>query len=347
MDPMRLYRAARSAEGASSGYYNRNIRMDDDGRPVIIRFPLPDSDMVDLKLWPEGELLTAICPYVRHAQRLLHASTDPDFQIHEFVDGDLLESVAPVGKPVPTGLIRDALALFAELIRVPAEVLPAKNQSWPEDGDTPAFAERLSEVSTGIHRDFMSRHPGLLSDLGIPADPLGPLLTRWRDLRSRPFRLVHCDVHRKNIILRRGGGEAVFIDWQLALWGDPLYELASHIHKMGYLPHEREQVVAGWVDIVPPECSVGWRGDLQIYLAHERVKSAFVDGVRYTGLYAKTPVSGGRRRAIAERLAAKLAAARPYLGNQPLSVPRIEEIMRARADEAAIARPASSASPER
>ena len=348
MDPIGLYRAARSAEGAASGYYNRNIRMDADGRPVIVRFPLPHSDAVDLTLWPEAELLSAIGPYVRHAQRLLHASRDPDFQIHEFVEGDLLEGVAPIGKPVPPGVIRDALALFSELVRVPAEVLPAKNQPWPQDGDTPAFAGRLSEVSTGIHRDFASRYPELLADLGIPADPLGPVLTRWRDLRSRPFRLVHCDVHRKNIILSAGSGTAVFIDWQLALWGDPLYELASHIHKMGYLPDERAEVVEGWVGVVPPRCSAGWQSDLEVYLAHERVKSAFVDGVRYTGQYARAPVAGGRRRAIAERLAVKLAAAQPYLvGGRALPVTRVEEIMHAWADPVATGCPGPSSSPER
>jgi thiamine kinase-like enzyme len=63
---------------------------------------------------------------------------------------------------------------------------------------------------------------------------------RDADLTPRPFRLVHADVHRKNIL-----------DGELALLGDPVYDLAVHLHEMGYLPEEERRAVAGWAEALP------------------------------------------------------------------------------------------------
>jgi aminoglycoside phosphotransferase (APT) family kinase protein len=310
---MEAYRRAMSSDGAESGYYHRNIRLVADGRPVIVRIPVSQPDAVDLSIWCEPELLAAIGPCVTHAQRLIHASRSPEFQIHEFITGDLLEDISPLGRPVSPVVLRDVVQLFSELVSIPLDQLPELPDGWPGDGDTPAFASRLSEVALAIHKQFRLGHSHLLDDLGIPPDPLIPFADRWSGLRSRPFRLVHSDIHRKNIILQQNKGRAVFIDWQLALWGDPLYDLASHVHKMAYPPNQREAVVRGWVEAVPAECSAGWEADLETYLAHERVKSAFVDAVRYTQQYSAMAAEPGSRRALIDRLARKLDAARPYL----------------------------------
>ncbi|MGH3672920.1 MAG: hypothetical protein ACRDSH_20185, partial [Pseudonocardiaceae bacterium] len=45
-------------------------------------------------------------------------------------------------------------------------------------------------------------------------------LVDWPTLTRRPLACVHSGIHRKNIIIK------VWADWELALWGDPLYDLA-------------------------------------------------------------------------------------------------------------------------
>jgi hypothetical protein len=90
---------------------------------------------------------------------------------------------------------------------------------------------------------------------------------------------------------------------------------------------ERAAVTAGWVAAVPPECSSHWQRDLELCLTHEKVKSA--DGVRYARRDAGTARDTGERRALAARLAAKLAAAHPHLDGGPRRSPaEVEEIMR-------------------
>ncbi|MEU7001389.1 aminoglycoside phosphotransferase family protein [Nonomuraea sp. NPDC046570] len=301
-----LYQAA-LADAGTSGFYNKNVRIDGPSGPVIVRIPMHDADNVDLRIWPEHEVLTAIAPYVAHAPRLLQVCESPAYQVHEFVPGDVLDDLAPRGQHVPPVVLAEVVDLFAQLTAVPPEDLPDLPVAWPESGDTGAFARVLSDTTQGVHDTFGGEFGRLFSVLGIPADPLASTRDRWSSLTSRPFRLVHSDIHRKNMIL--SSGRVVFLDWELALWGDPLYELAVHFHKMGYADDERDAVLARWVGAMAPEFTRGWERDLDTYLAHERVKSAIVDTVRYTQLIVGGKLLDEEEQALLDKLTDKHAAA--------------------------------------
>jgi aminoglycoside phosphotransferase (APT) family kinase protein len=105
------------------------------------------------------------------------------------------------------------------------------------------------------------------------------------------------------------GGETYFLDWELALYGDPVYDLAVHLHKMAYQPSETERLLAGWPDVVTGPAAAHWRPDLAVYLAHERVKSAIVDTVRYTKLLTGGNLDDQRHGELVRKLVDKLNAA--------------------------------------
>jgi len=308
-DPLALYKAARASGASWAGFYNRNVRLDTPSGPVVVRIPIPGADAMDLRVWPEHLVLQGIAGHVgrRRLPRLLHVSEAPAFQIYEFVPGEQVDAVAPRGVGVPEVVVRDVVALFAELLAVPRDALPPSPPGWPEDGDTAAFARRLSDVTEHVHATFLGRYAGLFAQLGIPDAPLAEVTARWEDLHPRPFRLAHCDVHRKNMLLDRT--HVVFLDWELALWADPVYDLAVHVHKMEYQPAEQAAVTGAWQRVAPAACSAGWEPDVGIYLAHERVKSAVVDTVRYTTLIASGRLTPDQERARIHRLAVKLEAA--------------------------------------
>jgi hypothetical protein len=44
---------------------------------------------------------------------------------------------------------------------------------------------------------------------------------------------------------------STFLDWEPAPWGDPVYNLAVHIHKMAYLPEEHGALVSRWLERCP------------------------------------------------------------------------------------------------
>jgi len=302
-----LLDAARRSARRMSGYYNHNVRVDTPDGPVLVRIPVPGAEQMDLRIWPESEILTVLPSHVERIPQLRHVSDEPPFQIHEFVTGRRLDEIAPRGEPVPRDVVQDVLNLFRQLGDVPRPDLPPTPDGWPADGDCAGFATLLSGVTQRVADEFGGEFEKLFHMLGIPHDPLRIATAGWRSLTSRPFRLVHSDVHRQNIIIADHG--PVFLDWELSLWGDPLYELAVHIHKMAYLDDELETLLSGWGDAVGADASRSWQQDLPVYLAHEKVKSAIVDSVRYTKEIVSPATRTDRRDVLIVKLAGKLNAA--------------------------------------
>ncbi|MBP2051435.1 aminoglycoside phosphotransferase (APT) family kinase protein [Streptomyces griseochromogenes] len=317
MDAMALYEEARAHENALSGFYHRNVRVEDDSGPLLVRIPGPGAEPMDLTLWPEPEVLRAIRPFVSRAPRLVHAGVSPDFQIHEFIAGRRVDEIAQDGKPLPDVVLDGVEQFFGEVLRVPTAALAAVPPGWPDDGDTPGFARCLLDFARHLRDRADASVDALYQALGVPADPCGPLLERaGRELARRPFRLLHGDIHRKNMILSGRAG-LVVLDWELALWGDPLYDLADHLHKTAYTAADRQRTVAGWERAAPADCRAGAPAGLGFYLAYEEMKSALVDTVRWGRRIVEAP-AGRERQALAAELRTKLLAARPHWDAGPL-----------------------------
>ncbi|MFJ4780250.1 aminoglycoside phosphotransferase family protein [Streptomyces sp. NPDC088762] len=324
MDAIALYEEAGARETVLSGFYNRNVRVETGCGPVLVRIRGSGSEHMDLTLWPEAELLEAIERHVPSAPRLLHASRDPEFQIHEYIPGPRVDEVAPDGEPLPDTVLKGIEGFFGTLLRIPASALPPMAGDWPADGDTAGFAELLMGLVRTIRHRGDEATGRLYEALAVPEDPCGALGDRARRLAERPFRLLHADIHRKNMILA-DDGHVAFLDWELALWGDPVYDLADHLHKMSYTPAQRQAVTEGWDRSAPDECRTGRRAGLDFYLAFEAVKSAVVDTVRWGRRIAGADDAVERERLCLE-LAGKLAAARRHWGAGSPPVPGPREI---------------------
>ena len=320
-----LFRTAQERRDSATGYYNHNIRVDSAAGLVIVRSPIPDADRMDLKLWPEADILAGLAAHVPQTPRLLHTSIDPTYQVQEYVDGDLLDDVAPRGAALPEHVIPDVVQLFRTLRQVPRDALPPAPGQWPEDGDTPAFAGQLLSVTRQVHERFRQQYAALYRRFKVPEDPLAPAVVVLNRLQPRPFGCVHTDIHRKNMILR--DGHCVFLDWELTLWGDPLYDLAVHLHKMGYLPSERRWVLREWAAGMPSADRNAWEEDLAAYLVHEQVKSVIVDTVRYAQQVGGS-VSAEVRRDLVDKLTVKIANARIHWGvPDPIDRDEVERVL--------------------
>jgi aminoglycoside phosphotransferase (APT) family kinase protein len=306
-DPLGLYQTALAAPWQATGYYNRNVRATDHGRAVLVRIPIPGAQQMDLRVLPEPELLVAIAPYVDVAPRLLHSSRHPVFQVHEYVEGDVVNALWPRGDHLPRRIIPSVVELLRRLQSVPREALPPIPADWPADGDTAAFGRALSNTTEDVYRRFRGRYWWALREFQVPADPLRGVRERWLSMTPRPFCLVHCDIHRKNMILT--ADRVVFLDWELALWGDPVYDLAVHLSKMGYLEDERDRLVEEWVPAMPDAATAGWSEDLATYLAHEHVKEALVGCIRYMRLFEEGRLTSEEQEQLTVKLTTKMAVA--------------------------------------
>lgn len=310
-DAITLYREARASGTSASGFYNDNVRSETDDGAVIVRIPIHGADGMDLRVWPEQDVIRAVAPWVAAVPEVLHVSADPVFQIHRFIAGDVVDTIAPRGMAVPAHLPGDVVRFFRAMSEVPHDALPDLPADWPKEGDTAGFGARLSAVTADVWRRFREPYAALYAALGVPADPLDRVEADWPALTGRVFRALHCDVHRKNLIV--AAGRTYFLDWELALWGDPLYDLAVHLHKMDYLPDEAEAVRGGWLAAMPADARTAAAVDLPVYIRHERVKSALVDTVRYAKLITAAVDPGTEARLVAS-LTTKLNRARAVWG---------------------------------
>ncbi|MBF6331866.1 phosphotransferase family protein [Nocardia transvalensis] len=325
VDPHSLYRQACTHPEGAAGFYNRNIRVAAGTRAVNVRIPVEGADLMDYRQWPEPQVLAAIAPHIAAVPVLSWESARPAYQIHEYIDGDVLDQLAPRGHPVPAHVPSDVAQLFAQLRAIPRSALPPTPGGL--DDDPQRFARRLWGVTRQAYLDRRWGHSRLFRRLRIPADPFEPLVGTWNALRPRPFRLIHADLHRKNMIVRNG--ETVFLDWELALYGDPLYDVAIHLHKMRYLPDEQERFVSAWAAAEPEAAHSEWEHDLQIYLVHEQIKSAVLDAVRYAKLIAEGGLTPDNQQFLVRKLAQKLQAAASVWGLEaPIGEVQVEAALR-------------------
>lgn len=295
---------ARSEAQSSQGYYNQNIALLDGDPKVIVRIPLPKREAMDVAVWREEAVLRVAHRYVDAVPAVLYVAPDHSHQVHEYVDGVILDALYPRGTPVPDFVFEEIGRLFHQLAAIPRTSLPALPEGWASDGDTAAFALHLVLRTEQVYRRFADPFRTIFEALGVTDGHLDVARAGLHGLEQRPFNLVHADIHRKNLIV--DGQRLWLIDWELALWGDPLYELAVHLHKMGYLSSESAQVVDRWV------AAHGERAmndhDLTAYLVHERLKSVIIDTVRYAS-EIRDGCAVERRAALEQSLLTKLCRA--------------------------------------
>ncbi|MEU9006416.1 aminoglycoside phosphotransferase family protein, partial [Streptomyces sp. NPDC048551] len=321
---LELYELAAGSGEAAAGYYNRNVGLATPDGKVNVRIPIESADAMDLRLWREEDVLAAIRLYAGRVPELRHVSDAPRFQIHHFIAGRVLDGFAPRGAAVPAHVLTDVVTLMDQLTRIPPEKAPALPAHWPASGDGANFGRLLAGLTEQVHRAYVEEYGEAFERLGVPADPLAVVRPGWAGLTPRPFAVLHADLHRKNMIV--ADGATWFLDWELALWGDPMYEIAIHFHKMDYPEEQRAEVFRRWREGLRGEYTAGPTADLDLYMAHEKIKSAVVDTVRYAKQLAAA--SGPEREFLIGRLVKKINAARRVWGSSPeLTADRVAEAL--------------------
>ncbi|RMI31115.1 aminoglycoside phosphotransferase family protein [Streptomyces triticirhizae] len=251
-------------------------------------------------------------------------------RVHGFIEGEPLSALRPPGTPL-SGTELDQLArLFGELAAIPPAAL-ALVHSCPVPGRPRTSREFARGLVRFTRRRVYARHRaalgGLFQTLGIDPDVLsvtGPLVREAARMTNRPFCLLHGDLHRDNLIVAESDGQLWTIDWELAMIGDPLYDLATHLHLMNYPERQEQAMVVRWAGAVEerlPGAAEGLPRDLPRYLAYKRVQSVFTDVIRQAIAVREAPVGQlGERLTTAGQMVSRALkrAERPLgLGRAP------------------------------
>ncbi|MFM9368034.1 phosphotransferase [Streptomyces sp. Da 82-17] len=223
-----------------------------------------------------------------------------DCLLQRFIEGSTLGSAYAADERVPDVYVDQLVPLFGRLARVRPGQLDVARRCDPADraadADTTYFLDRLVHfVEHRVRRAHRAAYGSLFAALGVPDGALDGFGARLGPLVPRPFCLLHGDLHRENLIVD-GDGRLWVIDWELAMLGDPLYDLATHLYLTRYPPEQQQYVTERWraeVEQVLPGASRGYEADLPRLLAFKRVQSLYTDVIRTAMTLAEPGAESG------------------------------------------------------
>ncbi|MEU1620643.1 aminoglycoside phosphotransferase family protein [Streptomyces sp. NPDC005722] len=265
----------------------------DEAARIKLRVPLATPKVV-MRTWSdEAEVLAALNEAVG-GQRLRPNFGIPQClvtfgraSLHRFVDGKALSQDAPAGAPIGEKRLRDIAEVFAYAATVTREQLPKLPARWPDEKDSDRFLDVLVEHAEQVHQEHRPVYGSLFDAFGVPVDALDGfrqgVRKRVGTLYARPYSLLHTDLHRDNIVLLEDGSLFI-LDWELATYGDPLHDLATHLVRMEYTDRERERMKRQWERTLNlrghSAMTAGMARDLQVYVDFEYAQSVYADVVR-------------------------------------------------------------------
>ncbi|GGN60537.1 hypothetical protein GCM10011579_025850 [Streptomyces albiflavescens] len=265
----------------------------------------------------EEQLLRALQGHIRGIPDIIQAGP---VGLQRFIEGETLGARYGSGRTIPLSIVRQIVELFRQLVGVRPEVLTVERRCEPQDraveGDTSGFLERLiCFTEERVYQRNLPTFEGLFGSLGVDGDSFKRLRKQVSGLTERPFCLLHADLHRENFIVDPEG-RLWTIDWELAMVGDPLYDLATHLYLMRYPRHQERRMTQGWreaVEDVVPGSSVGWEEDLPRLLDYKRAQSVFTDVIRMSLSLGAGPEADGTllTRAAGKIQKVLVAAAEP------------------------------------
>jgi hypothetical protein len=257
-------------------------------------------------------------------------------KLQQFIEGSTLGSLEKRGRPAPSDLTGQLGFLFREMAEVRPDSLSIARKCTKEDqapeGDSAEFLERLIRFTEKqVYEKNLERFGGLFGQLGLDGEAFTRLRKHVLGLVERPFCLLHADLHRENLIVDQSS-RLWAIDWELAMFGDPLYDLATHLYLMRYPEAQASGVITTWrrsVEDVRAGSSQGWEKDLPLLIDFKKAQSVYTDVIRSaTKLSASPSRNGSLLWLTAVKLQGIVSAAAVPLGLESVpSVARIAEAL--------------------
>jgi hypothetical protein len=291
-----LLRGAKVIEGPLEGYHHETYVLLLPGGSLPVKHRVRREGVLgfDRRCFASEEgLLRALAGFIAPIPDVIAVG---DVGLQRFIEGRTLPTRRLTGGRVPDAPFGQIVDLFSEMARIRPEMIMAprccSTLDRAEYGDTDGFLESMiGFMEDQVYASNLPRFGGLFRDLGLTDESFTRLRNRVSGLRPRPFCLLHADLHRKNLILDPQGRLWV-IDWELAGFGDPLYDLATHLYLMRYPARQEIRMAEEWcrvVERVRPGSSRGWEEDLPRLLDFKRAQSVFTDVIRTAASLSRGP----------------------------------------------------------
>ncbi|HMP41726.1 MAG TPA: phosphotransferase [Roseiflexaceae bacterium] len=289
-----------------AGNYNRNHIISHEGRTYLVRVPIHGAPTLDIRLTPEWDVLPLLAAQGFAAPRLWYRDPQGRFAVHEFLPGQSLDQLYPVRAVLPDWVAPVMAVQLAQLHQLDSVPFVAVCGMLAAAGDSCGVLLAAADYTERFWRAQLVRYRQLYESLAVPPDPLASVRAEAAWLTPRAFVVCHCDTHRRNLIVAPDAEQLTLIDWELTTLADPAYELAQHLHKIRYQPHQEACFLAEYGKLfgnLPPAAEIA------IYRRHEQIRSALIDTARMADDIRRPGVTSAAQLALAVHLAPKLARA--------------------------------------
>ncbi|WP_308378040.1 aminoglycoside phosphotransferase family protein [Streptomyces sp. ISL-98] len=285
--PWRAVTEALAAEGAAparrvfkgTGHLNTVVQVESTSATVVVRRKLNAAGRREPCFLDEHVVLKALEELrgrVR-APRIYAtgvSALSDRFAVHSYegpADGS-----RPPNHPVNGLLPHEADDLVDQLCALVDVDAAALDPTMGKDGFYHWLSDRLVEMVGALPKESLQ----LARVLGLPgAQRLKQILARHTVTPRAPV-LLHGDLNPWNLVRGDRSGQLVLIDWEMAMVGDPLYDLVRHLHLTPHRPEIRRRMYERWERRLGTRGDAyvdGWEQDLRTYRWIEIVRSAYVD----------------------------------------------------------------------
>ncbi|MEU0527364.1 aminoglycoside phosphotransferase family protein [Streptomyces niveus] len=252
---------------------------------VVLRRRRPDVPSMGLRTWREStEVFRSLRGWLRHVPEYLFVGDG--IAVHRHVAEEPPAAASPDGQRLDAVPLRALTRRLTEMTAVHRAQLPALPHSWPRDGASRLFLRHLAVLTQEqALRPNWAVFGGLFAALGVPEGGMGEFAERVPPMTARPFRLLHTDLNPDNVIWPSATPIAplIHVDWELASYGDPLHDLATHLVRMRYPVDQWGEVKEAWAEAMReshPQAVNGLEADLPHYIDFERARTVYTEVTR-------------------------------------------------------------------
>ena len=258
-----------------TGHNNKNFIYYSDGHDYIVRINDSSTEKVDIGMLPESTVLQFLSDHVFPAPQLIYQDHERDVLVLTYQEGKTLCEQFGTQEAVSDNIVTEIAKKMKHLHEIGYPKFPFSNLAAVSP-DTRTFYRSYLLATEKIYANLYRKYSYLFKILNFPNDPFSSLHDDASSLLPRNFTLCHCDIHRHNVIITPNDS-LYFIDWELAMIGDPLYDIAVHLQKTRYTAEQEELFFRYYTDEKDAE---QFKNQVQIYRRLETVKYAITDGVR-------------------------------------------------------------------
>ncbi len=210
----------------------------EDDKKYLIRYPRKIGITQEYyRSTPEYEVLRDLQNSGIKVPKLI--GNDNNCTVLEYIEGDSLNNIYSNNTPIGKNIINQVVEQICAMTEVDGKNL-LKYAKW---NNNKTFFSFQCENTENVFLNYYEKLHKLYNELGISEDVMKFLYEKSSQIDvKRKMSIIHGDRHKNNTIL--DGNNIVFIDWELACIGDVAYDIAFHLHHMGYSEEEEKYFIS-------------------------------------------------------------------------------------------------------